>query len=159
MNRRNLLRGGGGLLAAASVAGCLDWVPTVGETSLGLFAVYNFDSDSGHRFDIRIERDGTMVHESTHQLEAYGSESEPSHVVPSCTWDDKAGDYSVSVRRDGEEWHSYNVVQGELRPPECVIAYVQYGNLSGTSNEFSFELDETDCSEVSSSEEGCSWAE
>lgn len=160
VNRRGLLRAAG-LLGVSSVAGCLGAVPSVGETTLGSFAIYNYHQESDHLFDVRIERDGTVVHESSHHLDAYDSES-PPHSAVSCTWDDVPGDYTVFVRSDGRDWHSFGVVDGAVRPPDCVIAFVRYGDDLGPSENpptFTFVLDETNCSEVESDPGGCPWVE
>ena len=151
---------GAGVLAA--LAGCLDSVPTVGETTLGWFAVYNLHQGSSHSFSVRIERDGTTVHRSSHQLAAHNPASDspnPPRAIVDCTWENVPGDYIVSVSRDGGDWHQYSIVDTALRPPDCVIVYAKYGDLNDTGQvkpTLSFVLDETNCAEVRTLPGGCS---
>lgn len=160
MQRRDILRasGAGGL---AALAGCLDSVPTVGETTLGLFGVYNFHQGSSHSFSVRIERDTTTVHTSSHRLAAYDPYSDaptPPRAIVDCTWDHVPGDYTVFVRCDGGDWHEYRIVDTALRPPDCVIVSATYGELHDTGPDeptLTFALDETNCAEVRTLPGGC----
>lgn len=160
MQRRDLLRGAGAA-GIASFAGCLEGIPTVGETTLGWFAVYNLDQESGHRFAVQIQRDGSTVHTSSHQLAAYDPDSEassPPHAVVDCTWENRPGDYTVFVSRNGEDRQRYDIVKNDLRPPDCVIVYARYGKLQdtgGTEPSLDFVLDETNCVEVRMQSGGC----
>lgn len=161
MNRRALIRSIPAI-GFASVAGCLDRVPTVGETKLGWFGIYNFDEKSGHLFDVRIERDGNVVHESSHQVGAYQhdpSRDSPPNSVVSRTWEDVAGDYTVFVRSDKRDRNSYGILEGVVNPPACVMSYVTYGDNFGPGDnppQFEFVIDEDECSEVRSLPGGCS---
>lgn len=165
MNRRDLLLTTG-LGGSLSLCGCTGPVPLAVETTLGLFAIYNYHQEDAHQFDVRIERDGSVVHESSHRLQAFDAESDsPPHAVVSCTWDDTPGEYVVFVRSDGREWKQFSVIDGvarSVRPPECVIALVRYGDETGPSENpptFTFVLDETECTEALGSPNGCSWVE
>jgi hypothetical protein len=123
--------------------------------------VYNLDRESGHTFAVRIERNGTVVHESEHEIAAYDSssdESSPPHAVVDCTWENADGNYSVFVSRDEGDWHQYEIVDTELRPPECVIVYARYGELHHHGPDeptIDFVLDETTCEEVRTLPGGC----
>ena len=75
MDRRDVLRAAG-LTGLLGLSGCTGAVPLVGETTLGMFAVYNYHQESDHRFDVRIERDGAVVHESSHWLRAFDPTAE-----------------------------------------------------------------------------------
>lgn len=160
MQRRDMLRaaGAGGL---AALAGCLDSVPGVGETTLGWFAVYSFHQGDSHSFSVRIERDGTTVHRSSHQLAAYDPASDaatPPRAVVDCTWENVPGDYTVSVSRDEGDWHRYRIVDTALRPPDCVIVYATYRELHDTGPDeptLGFVLDDTNCAEVRTLPGGC----
>lgn len=160
MHRRALIRSIPAI-GIASVAGCLDRVPTVGETKLGWFGIYNYHEKSGHLFDVRIERDGTVVHESSHRIEAFEHDADrdsPPHSVVSCTWKDIAGDYTIFVRSDNRDWHRYGVLDGVVNPPACVMAFVRYGDDFGPSDnppKFTFVIDEDACTEVRSVQGGC----
>lgn len=161
MVRRRDLLAGLGAAGVAGLAGCLDAVPTVGETTLGWFAIYNYDEARGYRFEARVERDGDVAHESTHEVAAHDPESEsnsPPNAVLPCTWAHVPGDYVVSVRRAGGAWNRFDLVAGALRPPDCVVAFVRHGDDFGPSDDppaFEFVLDETDCAEVASLAGGC----
>lgn len=160
VRRRNLLQG---VCAAGvtSIGGCLGMIPTVGETTLGLFAVYNLDQGSGHTFSVRIDRDGTIVHRSSHELGAYDPASDspsPPHAIVDCTWENIPGEYTVFVSRDGRDSKRYRIVDDALRPPECVIVYARYRDLRDTGTDepsLDFVLDETNCAEVRSLPGGC----
>ena len=167
MDRRDVLRAAG-LTGLLGLSGCTGAVPIVGETTLGMFAVYNYHQESDHRFDVRIERDGAVVHESSHRLRAFDPTAEsasPPNAVVSCTWNDTAGEYTVFVRSDSREWRQFDVIDGvaqTVRPPECVIAYARYGDDVGPSEDppkFTFVLDETDCTEAQNDPEGCAWVD
>jgi len=144
-----------------SLVGCLDRVPTVGQTTLGWFGIYNQDETSGYQFDVRIERDETTVHESSHRLEAYDRDQfdrSPPHSVVSCTWENIRGDYTVFIQSNSHDRHEFGVLDGVVDAPDCVIAYVRCGDDVGPSDdppELSLVIDETDCSEVRSLPGGC----
>lgn len=163
MNRRAHLRSLP-VVGISSVAGCLDRIPTVGETTLGGFGIYNLHEES-HRLDVRIERDGRPVHESSRRIDAYESdpsEKSPPHDFVSCTWVNNSGDYTVFVRSDDRDWHRFGLLDGAVNPPACVISYVRYGDSFGQSDDppaFTLEIEEYHCSEIPYLEGGCPTSE
>ena len=95
-----------GLSVTASVAGCLGQIPGV-ETEriqLARFSVSNMDT-APHQFDLRVERNGETVHESTHDVDG----RTPDRITGAsagCTWGTTPGAYDVFVRVDNGEWVS-----------------------------------------------------
>lgn len=105
---------------------------------LGWFGVHNADPESGHTFTLIVERDGKVVHESSHEVDA-AEDLDPGvasdGAVAECTWGETVGDYSVRVRRDGEEEaeESISAFAAE-RGVKCVVADAEYRNDNATSN-------------------------
>ncbi|WP_458190864.1 hypothetical protein [Haladaptatus sp. NG-WS-4] len=65
MNRHSFL-GFFGVMGLSSLAGCLDAIPLLGsKTKLARLSVRNWDKDEAHTIDVRVERDWTVVHESS----------------------------------------------------------------------------------------------
>lgn len=132
MNRRALL-GSLGSLATAGLAGCLDDSPSLEPAAtLGRLSVSNRDDGSAHTFGLRVERGGTVVHESSHTVER-ATEPRIPGVVVDCTWDGVAGTYTVHARVDGGEWNRVDRRERTVdlrdetdRSPECVAVDVQY---------------------------------
>lgn len=127
MNRRSLLAS---LAVTATVlpAGCLSSVrqsldPTV---KLGWFGVHNVDTDS-HRFDLKVVRDGTRVHYSSHDVQGRAERTGSLNhgAVADCDWGSTPGDYAVGVRVDGGEWTETSAT---VREAECVAAVAEYRN-------------------------------
>lgn len=93
-----------GAVGASGLAGCLDAVPFIGsETKLARLAVVNWD-DQSHTVDVRVERDGSVVHDSTYTVGGMeGNEAQAG--IAECTWDDTSGEYVVPTRlADGGVW-------------------------------------------------------
>lgn len=127
MKRRALL-GTVSAVGAVGLTGCLDFVP-LGEsaTKLGRLSVANFDTDNMHTIEVRIERDDSIVHESTHTIDK-AEENMAESAVVDCTWEDVAGRYTVAARVSGAtEWVSFDLLDEVGDSPDCVIARVQYG--------------------------------
>lgn len=147
VKRRQLLAIGGSAVTS-SIAGCLDNIPTVGETALGGFWIVNLHTESSHRFDVKIVRNGTVVHRSLHHLAADDDPaSDPPQVEVRCTWDRTVGDYTVFVRSDQRKWQRFDPLRGAVRPPECVVVEAHYDDNFGPSDDpprFTFQVDE-DC--------------
>lgn len=147
MKRRPLLAIGGSLVTS-TVAGCIDHVPTVGATTLGGVGIVNYDAERSHQFDVRIERDGTVVHQSSHQLAADDDQArDPPQVGISCTWDRTAGEYTVFIRSDEREWERFDPLNRTAMPPDCVVVETLYGDDFGPSDDpptFTFQVEE-DC--------------
>lgn len=125
MKRRTLLASFG-TVGATTLAGCLDSLG-FGEstTTLRQLTASNFDTSSEHTYDVRLERDGTVVHESTLTVEAAEESITPSQSVD-CNWDAVPGSYTVSARVDDGEWQSFDVLEHYDTAPECVMASVTY---------------------------------
>ena len=134
------------LLASACVittpfyAGCLSSIrefrtPAV---QLGWFGVHNADPESAHVFELGVERDGEVVHESAHEVaeaeETEGGGLRSDGAVAECDWGQTAGDYTVRVRLDGEE-HAEESVSAFARETgaDCVIANAEYRNHDAVS--------------------------
>lgn len=103
------------------LSGCLN-SPS---TRLGYLAVSNWDDASGHRFDVTVERDGSVVHESSHRLDPKEDDAVHGTSV-GCTWENVAGQYVVSVSVDDGSRTETNVGEQFDSPPECVVARVMY---------------------------------
>lgn len=149
MKRRTLL-GSFSAVGAVSITGCLDSVP-LGEstTKLARLSVANFDTDTTHTIDVRIERDDSVVHESTHIIDKAEQNTAQSEVAD-CTWEDVAGRYTVAARVSGaSEWDSFDLLDEISDSPDCVIARVQYGNFPTSPDASSLTIDVRDrCDEV-----------
>ncbi|WP_256410316.1 hypothetical protein [Halorubrum rubrum] len=104
---------------------------------LGWFGVHNVDPESSHTFTLIVERDGNVVHESSHEVDT-AEDHDPGvasdGAVAECTWGGTAGDYSVRVRRNGEEEteRSISAFAAE-RGANCVVADAEYQNYDATS--------------------------
>jgi hypothetical protein len=149
MKRRALL-GTVSAVGTVSITGCLDPV-SVGEsaTKLARLSVANFDTDSMHTIDVRIERDDSVVHESTHTIDR-AEESTAQSAVVDCTWDDVAGRYIVAARVSGAtEWESFDLLNEAADSPDCVIARIQYGEFPTSPDASSLTIDVRErCDEV-----------
>lgn len=127
MNRRSLL-GTAGAAAVFGTAGCLE---TIGlrepEMTLGWYGVTNYTTESV-ALDVRVERDGEVVHEETYDVEGRADGRLGGEVVE-CTWDDVAGAYTVYAREEDSEWVSKSLSEIDddlLRTGECVLAEALY---------------------------------
>lgn len=141
MKRRNLL----GTLGAAGVsssAGCLDSLPIgKSQTKLARLSVANFDTDDTVKIDIRVNRDGSVVHESTYTIDEAGANTAQTAIV-NCTWDDNAGEYIVSARLAGTDtWQTFELLDETDGSPACVIARVQHGNFPTGPDQNSLSID------------------
>lgn len=68
MNRRALL-GTVASVGTFATSGCLNQLlPADTSTKLELVAIENYDTENGHEFDVRVERDGDIVHRSSHSV-------------------------------------------------------------------------------------------
>lgn len=71
MDRRTFL-GSGGVTAVALGAGCsslIGWNDP-SPVRLGGFSLHNADTESSHRFDAEVLRNGDVVHASSHEIRA-----------------------------------------------------------------------------------------
>lgn len=114
--------------------GCAATVTTVGcagspvdfldsGTKLAQFDLTNLSSSS-HRFEIRVQRNDSVVHESTHTLEGDGGSV--TGTVGACPWMDTSGSYVVAARLGDGEWVSQSVDEGVSSSPEYAFAYIIY---------------------------------
>ncbi|SDJ84327.1 hypothetical protein SAMN05216226_11056 [Halovenus aranensis] len=138
MRRRALLSATVGMTVGS--AGCLASIRDSNRqmVQLGWFGVHNADPKSSHTFTLIVERDGNVVHESSHDVDA-AEYSDPGvamdGAVAECTWKGTSGDYSVRVRRDGEEETEKSVSAfAAERGVECVVAEAEYENYDVTSD-------------------------
>ena len=137
MRRRALLSAAVGVTVGST--GCLASIRSSNRqmVQLGWFGVHNADPESSHTFTLIVERDGKVVHESSHEVDA-AEDHDPSvasdGAVAECTWGDTAGDYSVRVRRDGEEETEKSISAfAAERGANCAVADAEYENYDATS--------------------------
>jgi hypothetical protein len=104
---------------------------------LGWFGVHNVDPESSHTFTLIVERGGNVVHESSHEVDAaeyFDPGVASDGAVAECTWGETAGDYSVRVRRDGEEEAEESISAFAAESGvNCVVADAEYQNHDVTS--------------------------
>ncbi len=156
MRRRTLLAALGGSATAAASAGCLARVEDALDrtTRLGWLGAHNRDVEP-HRFDLRVERGGTVVHESSHEIR--GRDGNYVHgAVADCTWGDADGRYRVGARVDSRDWtwESLSALDEAYRTPvDCATAGVEYGD-----GEVSVRL-QAGCSQVAGYDGGCAFAD
>ena len=122
MYRRALLTSIG---ATSLSAGCLSPIENRFEPSvrLGWLAAHNFDTEP-HLFELKVERDGTKVHYSSHEIEPREGDSVDGEVAE-CDWGSTPGNYTVFVRVDGGGWVAESVTEYAMSMDsdvDCVIA-------------------------------------
>lgn len=122
-----------GILIPAVSGGCVSSIrETVNPTTqLGWFGVHNADTDSPHRFDLEVKRDGEIVHSSSHRVEAAREFENGGQyndgAVAECEWGSTPGDYTVRVRVDQTDWIEKSVTEfATSRNVDCVVADVRY---------------------------------
>ncbi len=93
-----------------------------------------------HTVDVRIGWDGETVHESTHELEAEATEF---GTTPAKTWPDEPGQFTLSARRDGGEWHTVDPADRDY--PECYAVLFHVTGEGRLSNLIT--TDEHECSD------------
>jgi|GEM_PF-1553805 len=121
-------------------AGCLSSIREFRTSSvqLGWFGVHNADPESAHTFALEVKRDGEVVHESVHEVDA-AEEFENSGLhsdgaVAACDWGQTAGDYIVRVCVDGEESVEESALEfARENGADCVIADAEYRNHDAVS--------------------------
>lgn len=114
--------------------GCAAAVPTVGCAG---FPVEYLDSGaklaridltnlsgSSHRFEIRVQRNNMVVHESAHDLGGDGESV--SGTAEACPWMDTSGSYVVAARLGDGEWEPQSVDEGVSASPEYVSVHIVY---------------------------------
>jgi hypothetical protein len=131
MRRRSLLTALGG--ATTLNAGCLSAIEewSTPATRLGWFGATNADTQSSHRFELAVERDGERVHYSAYELQP-AEQTEPNRTritqaVAECEWGSTKGDYTVRARVDGGDWVEKSVTEyAASNDVECAIASAEY---------------------------------
>lgn len=155
MKRRELL-GSAAVVGAPTLSGCAGVLPFGRSTTkLARLSVVNWDEDAAQTVDVRVERDGTVVHESTHTVgQMQGNEAQAT--VVDCTWDDVPGEYVVAARLAGDsDWRTFDLLDATEQSPSCVIAAVQYGQVSGIDEQQPLNIEVRDrCDEVGENYEG-----
>jgi hypothetical protein len=137
MRRRALLSAAAGV--TVGTVGCLASIrgSNSQKAQIGWFGVHNVDPESSHIFTLIVERDGKIVHESSHEVDAaeyFDPGVAMSGAVADCTWGETVGDYSVRVRRDGEEEIEKSVSAfAAERGAKCVVVAAEYENYDATS--------------------------
>lgn len=119
VSRRRVVAGGAAV-GLGLLAGCLGGDGEggnqlegggTGESRLAYVRVANWDAVS-HTFHVLVERDGDIVHWSSHELSGRDTEI-PTEAVDT-SWADEAGDFVISVRvDDSEEWKTFDVAGRE----------------------------------------------
>jgi hypothetical protein len=107
-----------------STTGCLDGLTGAQKTAfqLGYVQIFNL-TGTGHQFTIRVSRDGTEVHRSTHEVPGQdGSVAESA--TPECNWGRTAGMYDVAVRVDGGDWDTVSSEDYDANE-DCALALVE----------------------------------
>ncbi|MFC7131895.1 hypothetical protein ACFQJ3_01930 [Salinibaculum sp. GCM10025337] len=122
-----------GMLTAGTSSGCISSIrDAVNPTAqLGWFGVHNADTESSHRFVLEVERDGEVVHSSSHTVDAAreyeGGGQHNDGAVAECEWGSTPGDYTVRVRVDDGEWVEASVTEfATSRDVDCVVADAEY---------------------------------
>ena len=156
VNRRALL-GTVATVGTSAMSGCLDrLLPPDTSTKLGLLAIENYDTENGHEFDVRVERDGNIVHRSSHSVNKT-SLPHISGLVLECPWEFVEGEYTVSARVNNEEWLNQPLAAPFDTVPDCVISVIRYGSLPSEGIEpppFAIEVEE-DCHVIAENDGGC----
>ena len=156
MNRRALLW----TVATAgtfATSGCLNRLLSADtSTKLGLLAIENYDTENGHEFDVRVERDGDIVHRSSHSVKKTVL-PQISGLILECPWEFVEGEYAVSARVDTGEWLNQPLAAPFDTIPDCVISVVRYGSLRSEDIRlppFAIEV-EDDCHVIAENDGGC----
>lgn len=131
MNRRALLASLGS--TAAVGAGCVAPLRDAAGPSvrLGWFGVHNADTESDHRFDLEVWRDGARVHRSSHEVPAAREFDDGGQrndgAVAEYDWGSTPGEYVVRVRADGGDWAEESVSAfAASEDVDCAIADAEY---------------------------------
>ncbi|SFS49932.1 hypothetical protein [Halostagnicola kamekurae] len=131
MKRRSLL-GSLGVTVVASSAGCVKSAlgPFDNSSRIGWIGVSNYDTEP-HQFGVRVERDDSIVHESSHAIQERKGNSLSGEAV-NCTWGKTAGTHRISAKIDETDWVEQSVAEAIDGSVGCVTARVTYGDSSDT---------------------------
>lgn len=116
MNRRAILTSAT-VLSSGLLAGCQSRLGFT-EQGMRLGGVTLLNSDSSPKeFDIRIRRDGEVLHASTVTVAGEG------YSDLGCEWKDTTGDFELAARVDSEEWSEQNLSEW-VSDGDCASAIV-----------------------------------
>lgn len=160
LGRRELLTavGTGAITLSSGCVGLIGGESTP-SLKLGWVVVKNYHSNP-QRFEVRIERGDTLVHESNHQIDGKQPGRIPGAVLE-CTWGNDSGSYLLRGRVEDSGWveRSVSRVIDESETMgdtvECVIAEGAYGKYG--SPRFGWLVQDW-CEEVQTYEGGCAFA-
>ena len=107
------------------MSGCLDSLSGTRTESfqLGYIAVHN-STENAHRITIRVKRDGTDVHRSTHDVAGQDGNVVES-AIPECDWGSTPGRYGVGVRVDDGDWVTESFEGYDTDGGDCSVATVE----------------------------------
>ncbi len=91
------------------------WTSVLGEVT-----IVNRD-DEGHTVDFRVKWGEKVVHRSTYKLTAR-TDGQPDGAVPERTWPSDAGQFTVSARKEGDDWQTVDPADRDY--PDCYGVYV-----------------------------------
>jgi hypothetical protein len=118
MDRRSVLATIGAVGIAAG-SGCLDPFRYLGsELRVPWLAIDN-ETPESRQIDVRLDRDGTTVHNSSHTLDS------GERTVIECTWEDVEGAYAVAGRLTDGEWKTLRVENQFQRLPDCAVVTLE----------------------------------
>ena len=132
MRRRAYLVSAGAIAATGMTTGCISSLQETINPSVQLawFGIHNSDMGSSHQFDLRVIRDGTQVHSSSHKVKAaqpFGNGRYSDGAVAKCTWGSTAGEYTVRARADNGEWEEKSVTEfAKANDVDSVVADAWY---------------------------------
>ena len=121
MNRRQFLAAScAGTIV--SISGCLSLFDST--VQLGGLSVVNYDNES-KEIEIRVERDGTTLRESTIELPETDDPtvSTAERKPVECTWDDDDGEYVIEASVSGGELNSFEVAENV--EDDCVAVEIE----------------------------------
>lgn len=150
-----------GSVPLLTLSGCLDQFisSSLPATTLGRVVIRNYHDDP-QEFEVQILRDGTVVHESSHELD--GNPQRTISWKPlECTWGDELASYTLRGRVIDSEWTELDVslaiensdIMDETT--ECVIAS---GNFDRQGEDSLTWIIRDECDELSDREGGCDHA-
>lgn len=125
--RRRALLASLGVSTTALSTGCLSTIEQSSTQSaqLGWFGAHNFDTEP-HLFDLQVIRDGTQVHQSSHEVQPKDGNYIHS-AVAECSWGSTAGDYTVRAQVDSTDWVEESLTEFVAsRDDDCAVANVEY---------------------------------
>ncbi|WP_254543575.1 hypothetical protein [Halomarina pelagica] len=127
--RRFLVSGASSLAALATLGGCsspgLTGEPAA--PALGRVWISNF-TDRARRIEVRVLRDGGVVHERAYDVPAARKSGEPGERDVECAWSNEAGHHVVRARHAGDdEWTSLDLT-ADSYPSEAYGINVAVGS-------------------------------